>query len=76
MDIAQIMQRSTDVLTNAQTIGFKIETFTEIMRIVGTSDGNLIWIISEAISDLKVRKDFFRANIRNQKLIILSKLLS
>ena len=42
MDIAQIMQRSTDVLTNAQTIGFKIETFTEIMRIVGTSDGNLI----------------------------------
>jgi hypothetical protein len=70
------MNRSTNVLAYAQSIGFKIETFAEIMRIVGTSYGNFIRIIGDAIYDLKVRKYFFSADIRNKKLIILSKLFS
>lgn len=76
MNIAQIVQRGTDVLTNSQTIGFEIKTFTKIMGVVGTSDGNFIRIIGGIIRNLKIWEYFLLSDIRNQKFIILSELFS
>lgn len=54
MNFAQMLHCGTDVLANSQTIGFEIETFTKIQRIVGTSDGYFVGIVGGVIGYMKI----------------------